>query len=169
MPPYKTRNPSKDVLSSERERALAAGVRRLARDTYQLKVEKAFEEVGCTCHPYRERLNELEPLYESERIRVEEDYRGRLKTLQDSDLGKQIRELREQIKEIDFREHPSLDAQGRHAYTFLPVWLLDQVRDGNYNVLELGEDGIARAYAEGWMEGWRPRALRRSRQPADAA
>lgn len=156
------------MLNSEREKALAMGVRRLARDVYHFKVEKPFEEVGCTCSPYRARLKEMEPPYGAERQRLEDEYRRALKALDDSNLGTEIRELKEQITQIDRREHPSLDAQGRHACTFLPVWLLDQVRDGNYRVLDLGEDGIAKAYAEGWMEGWRPRALRRSRQPTDA-
>ena len=163
MAPYKTQKPG-DVLSSERERALAAGVRRLARDVYHFKVGKAFEEVGCTCHPYRDRLKELVPLYEAERKRVDEDYQRGLRELDDSDLGKEILSLKEQVRQIDLREHPTLDAQGRQAYSFLPVWLLDQVRDGNYSVLELGEDGIARAYAQGWMEGWRPRLVRKERR-----
>ena len=151
-------NPSR-VLETERERLLAAAVRQRAKSVHFL--ERSFEEVGCTCSAFRQELRELDEQYraESERQKLE---------LENSELARRIREVRKEIFEIDRVEHRTLDAVAKQAYAFLGVWLLDQVRAGNTNVLELGDNDLGHRYAEAWFAGWRPKSLRNSPEPAAA-
>lgn len=156
----------RDILAGERERTLAMAVRKLAGSLYNGTVERAFEHVGCSCNPYRERLQALEGQYNAERQRLEAGYRGALADLDGSDLGKEITELKSTVRAIDYAEHPTLDAQGRQAYYFLSVWMMDQIRQGDTELLGTNGDHIAELYAQAWFGGWRPKSLRttRSRQ-----
>ncbi len=148
-------NPSK-VLETERERLLAAAVKQRAKSVNFL--DRAFEEVGCTCSPLRQELRELQEQYraETERQKLE---------LENSDLAKRISEVREKIFDIDRVEHQTLHIVSKQAYAFLGVWLLDQVRDSNIAVLDLGDDDLGRRYAEAWFAGWRPKSLQDSAEP----
>ena len=145
--------PKKDashVLVGEREQTLATAVRRRASSVYF--IERAFEETGCSCSPYRRQLEELETQYHAEQDRLMDE-------LDRSDTAQEMRELRKTISGIDAKEHFSLDASARQAHPFLPLWMLDQVREGNPDILGLGDQDIARSYAEAWYGGWRPRSL----------
>jgi hypothetical protein len=147
------KKPKKDashVLTGERERTLASSIRRRASSVHFF--ERAFEEAGCSCSPYRRQLKELETQHkaESDRLRYE---------LDNSELAREMGELRKTIADIDQREHHYLDATAREAYPFLPVWMLDQVREGNPDVLGLNDQDIASSYAEAWYGGWRPKSL----------
>lgn len=151
------KNPSRDhtqILSAERERTLASAVRQLAKGIPSM--ERAFEEVGCTCGPFRQHLRDLEEQHraESERLKLE---------LEGSELSGQIRDMRKKIFDIDRKEHHMLDAMARQASAFFPVWLLDQVRAGNTGVLDFSNDDLARQYAQVWYAGWRPQSLYKAR------
>ncbi len=152
---YGARKGAKDVLSSERERTLAMAVRRRASSVYN--IERAFEEIGCSCNPYRDRLKQLEDEYNAERQRL-------LDSLEHSELARELKNLRQKIAELDRKEHPYLDAQGRQAYYFLGVWMLDKVREGSGDILGLSDQEISRGYAQAWIGGWRPRALSGQKQ-----
>ena len=142
------------VLLRERERTLASAVRRRASSIHIL--ERAFEEAGCSCSPFRRQLKELETLYYAEHDRL-------MYELDNSDLARKRGELRKTIAEIDLREHSSLDVAARQAYPFLPVWMLDQVREGNPDVLGLSDQDIASSYTMAWYGGWRPKSLHKTR------
>jgi len=151
------KKPKKDashVLVGERERTLASAVRRRASSVYF--IERAFEETGCSCGPHRRQLKELETQYHAEADRI-------MCELDNSELGREIEELRKTIAVIDHSEHSSLDAAARQAHPFLPVWMLDQVRQGNADVLGLSDQDIASSYAEAWYGGWRPKSLYKAR------
>ena len=85
--------------------------------------------------------------------------------LNNSELGKEVGELRKTIADIDRKEHSSLDAAARQACPFLAVWLMDQVRDGNPDVLGHSDQDIASSYAEAWYGGWRPKSLYKAKRP----
>jgi hypothetical protein len=147
------KKPKKDasqVLVGARERTLASAVRRRASSIYTL--ERAFEDTGCSCSPYRRRLRELETQYhaESDRLMCE---------LRNSQLAGEMDDLRKTIADIDRGEHPSLAAAARQAHPFLAVWMLDQVREGNPDVIGLTDQDITSSYAEAWYGGWRPKSL----------
>jgi len=143
-----------EILYRERERTLASGVRKLVSQIYSL--ERAFEEVRCSCSPYREQLKELQGRYDAERKRLMDE-------LDSSELGRQLSETRKTIYELDHKEHPQLDAIARRARPFMAVWIMDQLRDENPDILDLNEGAIAKAYAQAWVTGWRPRSLGRGR------
>lgn len=156
------KKPKKDashVLAGERERTLASAIRRRASSIYLL--ERAFEEAGCSCSPYRKQLDELETQYRAESDRL-------MDGMNSSKLGKEIRILRKTIADIDHKEHSSLDAAARQACPFLAVWLMDQVRDGNPDVLGLSDRDIANSYAEAWYGGWLPNSLYKAKRPGVA-
>ena len=152
----KTRKDASHVLVGERERTLASAVRRRASAIHIL--ERAFEEVGCSCSPHRRQLQELETQYHTERDRL-------MNELDNSELAKEMGELRKTLSDIDHIEHHSLDATAWKAYPFLPVWMLDQVREGNPDVLGLSDRDISRSYAEAWYGGWRPKSLYKAKRP----
>jgi hypothetical protein len=152
------KKPKKDashVLLGERERTLASAVRRRASSIYFLV--PAFQEAGCSCSPHRRRFKELETQYHAERDRL-------ISELDSSDLAKEMGDLRKTIADIDRREHSSLDTVARQAHPFLPVWMLDQVREGNPDVLGLSDQDITSSYAEAWFGGWRPKSLYKARR-----
>ena len=138
------------ILDAEREKALASAVRRRAKNVYFL--ERAFEEVGCSCGVLRQQLRELEAQQRAEHDRIELE-------LTNSALSREISDVRQKIYDIDRAEHHTLDRTARQAYSFLSVWLLDQVRAGNTDLLDLGDDDLGRKYAEAWYGGWRPKRL----------
>ena len=147
------KKPKKDashVLVGEREKTLASAVKRRASSIYSL--DRAFEIAGCSCAPYRRQLEELEVQYQVERERL-------MQELDDSELAGGIKNLKATIADIDLREHSSLDAVARQAHPFFPVWMMDQVREGNADILGLSDRDIASSYAEEWYGGWRPRSL----------
>ena len=136
------KKPKKDashVLAAERERTLASAVRRRASSIHFL--ERAFESTGCSCSPYRRQLEELEIQYHAEQGRLMDE-------LNKSDLAKKVRELKKTIADIDRTEHSSLDAAARQAYPYLPVWMLDQVREGSPGVLGLSDRDITSSHAD---------------------
>ena len=150
--------PKKDashVLVGERERTLASAIRRRVSSIHFL--ERAFEEAGCSCAPYRSHLKELETQYQIERERL-------LQELDSSELAQEMGDLRISISNIDLREHSSLDRDARQAHPFLAVWMLDQVREGNSEILGLSDREIAGSYAEAWYGGWRPKSLFRAKK-----
>lgn len=163
MSQYKSQG-SRDVLAGERERTLAMGVRKLATSVYSGTIQRAFQEVGCSCNPYRGQIKELEQQYNAERQRMQAEYQRALASLESTELAREIRELKDKVREIDHAEHPILDAQGSQAYHFLPVWLMDRVRQGDGDVLGLTQELVAQLYAEEWMGGWRPRSLKKARR-----
>ena len=144
-----------NVLETARERLLASAVRQRAKSVHFL--ERCFQEVGCTCGPLRQELQELQEQYraETERQKLE---------LENSELARRINGVREKIFEIDRAEHRALDNVARQAYAFLGVWLLDQVRVGNTAMLDLGDNDLGRCYAEAWYAGWRPKSLQNSHE-----
>jgi len=150
MTEKKTKRDAAHVLVGEREKTLASAVRRRASSIHFL--ERAFEEAGCSCSPYRRQLRELETQYNAERIRL-------IYELDSSKLASEMADLRKTIAEIDRGEHPSLDAAARQAHPFLAVWMLDQVREGNPDVIGLSDQDITSSYAEAWYGGWRPQSL----------
>lgn len=147
------------MLSAERGRTLAMAVRRRASSIYSL--DRGFEEVGCTCSPYRDRLKELEVSYARERQRL-------LESLEDSALATELYDLRRTVAEMDREQHPGLNVQARQAHYFVGVWLMDQVREGDGEVLGLDDQAISKAYAEAWLDGWRPRAEPKRKQSASS-
>lgn len=152
------KKPKKDasqVLLGERERTLASAVRRRASAIYSL--DRAFEAAGCSCSPYRRQLRDLETQYHAEQDRLMDE-------LDNSDLAREMNELKKTIADIDGREHSSLDASARQAHPFLPLWMLDLVREGNPDVLGLSDQDIASSYAEAWHGGWRPKSLYKVRK-----
>jgi hypothetical protein len=156
MTDKKPKKQASHVLATERERTLATAVRRRASSVHFL--ERAFEEAGCSCSPYRGQLEELEILYHAERDRL-------MYELDNSDLAREMGELRKTIADIDHREHFSLDVAARQAHPFLPVWMLDQLREGNPDVLGLSDKDIASSYTVAWYGGWRPKSLYKARRP----
>jgi hypothetical protein len=120
-------------------------------------VERSFEEAGCSCNPYRERMKVWEEQYKAEEQRL-------MEALYSSDLTKGMKELKTMIAEIDRAEHGPLDAEAWGAYQFLPVWLMDEIREEKLNILELRDKDVANGYATAWYHGWRPGSLR-SAQP----
>jgi len=150
MTEKKPKNDASHVLLAERERTLASAIRRRSR--YINFLDRAFQEAGCSCSPYRSQLDELETRYRSEKDRL-------IQELDNSDLANEISGLKMTISEIDLREHLSLDKDARHAYPFLAVWMLDQVRVGNSEILGLSDTEIAGSYANAWYVGWRPKSL----------
>lgn len=138
------------VLVGERERTLASAIRRRASSIHFL--DRAFEEAGCSCTSHRSHLNELETQYRTEKDRL-------MQRLDSSRLAKEVGDLRKTISEIDLRKHPSLDRDARQAQPFLPVWMMDQVREGNQEILGLNDAEVASSYAEAWYGGWRPKSL----------
>ena len=152
------RTNSSKVLETARERLLASALKQRVKNVHSL--ERCFEEVGCTCGPLRQELRELQEQHrvETERQKLE---------LENSELARRIGEVREKIFEIDRVEHRALDAIAKQACAFLGVWLLDQVRAGNTNVLDLGDNDLGRRYAEAWYAGWRPKSLQNSLDPIE--
>ena len=68
--------------------------------------------------------------------------------LNKSDLAQKMRELKKTIADIDRTEHSSLDAAAWQAYSYLPVWALDQVREGSPGVLGLSDGDITSSHAD---------------------
>ena len=147
------RNKKRDashVLLGERERTLASAIRRRASSIHFL--DRAFEEAGCSCTPYRSQLNDLETRYQSEKEQL-------MQQLESSSLANEMSDLKKTISEIDLREHLSLDMDARQAFPFLALWMLDQVREGTPEIVGLNNQEIADSYAEAWYGGWRPKSL----------
>ena len=150
----KLKKDASHVLLGERERTLASAIRRRVSSIHFL--DRAFEEAGCSCTPYRDHLKELETQYQIERERL-------LQELDDSKLAQDMSDLRISIANIDLREHSSLDRDARQAHPFLAVWVLDQVREGKSEILGLSDREIGGCYAEAWYGGWRPKSLYRAK------
>lgn len=150
MAERKNKRDASHVLVGERERTLASAIRRRAASIQFL--DRAFEEVGCSCTPHRSQLSELEIQYKAEKERL-------IQELDSSKLAVEIGELKKTIFEIDLRDHPLLDRDARQAYPFLALWMLDQVREGNPDIVALDNEEIAYSYAGAWYGGWRPKSL----------
>jgi hypothetical protein len=64
--------------------------------------------------------------------------------------------LFKEILEIDRREHPGLDAQGRIAAPFFRLWLFERLTSEDAPDFSSAEK-LAADYAQAWMGGWRPK------------
>jgi hypothetical protein len=125
---------------------LREAVSKLGRHyTVEHEINKAFETVGCSCHPLRQERERLD----AECLRLEAE-------LHKSAVFKQRDALHEEILAIDRREHPDLDAQGRMAYPFFRVWLFERIT--GEDMPDLSSPGkLAASFAEAWLGGWRPK------------
>ena len=113
-------------------------------------VEQAFEEIGCSCQPLREKLIELEAELFAELRQQKLDF---VQTKRFAEIGK----LKNQIAEIDRKEHIFLDLNAREALPALAAWLQEQIAEDNLELGELVNSKIALAFAKAWFGGWRPR------------
>jgi len=141
--------PARATSESRRtERELLRVIRSIARESIW-RIERAFELAYCSCGSKRE---------EVERLEKERDERTRvaLQGIQKA-IGRRIEELREEIREIDSREHGHVDGIALGAAPFFSLWMLDRLADGELGFLD--EDPAARAgmFAAAWLKGWRPR------------
>ena len=113
-------------------------------------VEQAFQEAGCSCQPLREKLIELEAgLF----VELQQQKLDLVQTKRFSEIGK----LRNQIAEIDRKEHLFLDSNAREALPALVTWLQEQIAEDHLESGELINSKIALAFSKAWFGGWRPR------------
>ena len=108
------------------------------------QLNRAFEEMGCSCHPLREELD-----------RVGAECAALLAEAEKHPAFERRKQLQAEIAATDSREHPGLDRLGRVAGPFFRVWLFQQIKEGHSPELN-NQEGLARAYARAWMDGWRP-------------
>jgi hypothetical protein len=121
---------------------------KLGRDL-QYHVGRAFEEMGCSCHPLRQEKKQLDD--ECRRLEMELQVE-----LRNSEAFKRRDAVWQEIQETDRKEHPSLDEQARVAGPFFRVWLFERLI--NEDVLDLSSsEKLAASYAEAWLGGWRPK------------
>ena len=110
-------------------------------------LERAFEELGCSCSAQREQLKDLKVRLETEVLR----FRARLGK---SVLGETVTTLKQEIAEIDKVEHPPLDRMAKDAYPYLDCWISEQ---DSSEVEQLGYRALIFRYAQKWQDGWRPK------------
>jgi hypothetical protein len=107
-------------------------------------LRKAFERVGCSCHPLRQKMEQVQA--ECNRLRLE---------LEQAPPFRRFTELKNKVAEIDAKEHPDLNRTATQAVHFFRVWLFQRLASGNAE--ELGDhERLAIAYARDWLNGWRP-------------
>jgi hypothetical protein len=117
---------------------------KLGRDL-QYQVGRAFETAGCSCHPLRQEKEQLDD--ECRRLELE---------LHASETFKRRDAVWQEIREIDQKEHPSLDEQARVAGPFFRLWLFERLT--SEDVLDLSSpEKLAASYAGAWLGGWRPK------------
>ena len=136
-----------DVTQKTLRQELVRAIRKIAQDS-EWRIHFAFERAGCSCHPQREELEQLERERESMLAAAEAEV--------DKTLGTRIEELEREVAEIDGREHPTLDAKGRRASYFFAVWMMELVAQGSTDFLDEESDVRAMRFAQAWLSGWRP-------------
>lgn len=134
-----------DTRKANTQRLLREAVTRCGRDVDHL-VNRAFEELGCSCHPLRKEWQQL--VNECNRLEGE---------LHHSELFKRRDAVYQEIQGIDRKEHPSLDGQARVASPFFRLWLFERLNSEDAPDLSSPEK-LATGYAEAWLGGWRPKA-----------
>jgi hypothetical protein len=122
-------------------------VKRLARES-AWSMDRAFEELACSCRPQRE---ELDSLMQQRRARIDAATRRF-----DRKFASRIAELRREIDEIDSREHPELNRTGAQAARFFALWMLDEIRLGRTDFITQDPSHNRRDFAAAWLGGWRP-------------
>jgi hypothetical protein len=133
-----------DVRQANAMRMLREAASKLGRDL-QYEVNRAFETVGCSCHPLRQEKKQLD----DECLRLTEE-------LHNSETFKRRDALFQEILEIDRKDHPSLDAQAGVAGPFFRVWFFERLT--SEDVMDLNSpEKLAANYAEAWLGGWRPK------------
>lgn len=134
-----------DIQKANTQRLLREAVSRCGRDM-EWHINKAFEELGCSCHPLRKEKAELDA--ECSRLEVE---------LHNSETFKRRDVVYQEIREIDTREHPGLDRQAGVASPFFRLWLFERLSGDD--MPDLGSpQKLAAQYARAWLDGWRPKA-----------
>jgi hypothetical protein len=133
-----------DIRQANTMRMLREATSKLGRDL-QYHVGRAFETMGCSCHPLRQ-----------EKEQLDDECRRLTEELHNSETFKRRDALFQEILEIDRKEHPSLDQQASVAGPFFRVWLFERLT--SEDVLDLSSsERLAAAYAEAWLGGWRPK------------
>jgi len=110
-------------------------------------LQKAFQELGCSCNTQRQQLKDLEVQLRTEVLQFRS-------SLAKSPLGKAIAALKQEIDEIDRIEHPPLDTMARDACSYLDQWITEQESS---EIEGLGTRALILRYAQEWRAGWRPR------------
>jgi hypothetical protein len=123
---------------------LREAVSKCARDI-NWQIQRAFEEMGCTCHPLRKEKERLDA--ECRRLELE---------LNNSETFQRRDEVRQEVQEIDRREHPGLDSQAQVASPFFRLWLFERLSSEDAPDLSSSQK-LAASYAEAWLVGWRPK------------
>ena len=112
----------------------------------QYELHRAFEMMGCSCSPLRTQLTKAE----DECTRQEAELRrlNPIFVMRDR--------LRQEIAEIDTKEHPGLNNLARVAGPFFRVWLFESLVGVNPPNIANPKD-MAAQYAKAWLGGWRPK------------
>ncbi len=139
--------PRADAVVKTQRQELIRVIRNLARhSTWQ--IERAFERLGCSCLPQRQELEALEEEKEKKLTAAKKEI--------DETFDTRIEELRRGIAQIDWIEHPKLDALGRRAAHFFALWMMERIALGELGFLDEESDVRAARFAEEWFDGWRP-------------
>ncbi len=136
-----------DVSAKMRRQELVRVIRNIARQS-AWQVETAFERLGCSCLPQRQELEELEEEREKKLVAAKKEV--------DETFDTRIEELRRGIAQIDWIEHPKLDALGRRASHFFALWMMERIALGELGFLDEDSDVRTARFAEAWLDGWRP-------------
>lgn len=140
-------SPASDVPAQMRRQEFLRVIRSIARESVW-PIEEAFQRLACSCAPQREEL-----------VRLEEERKKRLdaaaKKINEA-LGVRIEELRRQIAQIDYVEHPKLDKIAQRASRFFALWMIECIATGEVDLLDEASDVRATRFAEAWLGGWRP-------------
>ena len=124
-------------------RILRESVNACARDM-SFQLNRAFEEGGCSCSPLRKRLNQLNA--ECDRA---------IDQVHESEIFKEREALRQEIRDIDQKEHPGLDQISAIARPFFRVWLFERLTSAGCVAME-SQENLAAEYVKAWFGGWRP-------------
>lgn len=126
-------------------------IARLVSADYNLRFHftRYFEEAGCSCSPLRRELETLHRLC----AQLEDQMREHLRQ---TDPFKRREAIAQHIKDIDNREHASLDSRANLAFPFFRVWLFERLSDPEGSLNLTTPDAAAQSYAEAWLRGWRP-------------
>lgn len=168
---------TQDITERELLKEKQKAIRKIAESA---RLERAFEEAGCSCHPARGEVAKLQEEltdealakhYRAQLLELPEDHelwatigRGsmnesthlyfpfRTLSLKPHPVLSHINELEEEIKRIDRKEHPELDAAARAASPWFTVWMMQHPEEISHPA-----QTIAEHFAHAWVnEGWRP-------------
>ena len=152
----------KDPFAQEYQRVLVKAVKETftqqnLRTVYPL--EKAFERVGCTCHPARARLAKLREEEQAKRVAIQKEFNAALDALMESPLLKEIKELQQEVLKIDREEHPGLDTAARNASPFVALWAIELITAGDLSVVQDPLEDVMEDFTKAWLAGWRPTGI----------